>query len=227
MLLAACASRPVSLPSDNEISQSFRRPTPSSLIVLLPAQVETADLEPGAAVLMTALHRRLTAAGYKVIALDEGSYDAIWSQEVAEVGGIYDPHTGVLRRHELMLALGRLVQRVSLETHAAMVMRPQLVLRRAEISGMSATWDGQQRRVPVFGLGADTITNDGSTLGLSVGLDVFTPSGELVMHTYGGILLPYRINVLSSKNEVRSDLFANGTEVIDGVGIALKPFFNI
>jgi hypothetical protein len=152
ILLAACASSSVSLPSDNEISQSFRRPTPSSLIVLLPAQVETADLEPGAAVLMTALHRRLTAAGYKVIALDEGSYDAIWSQEIAEVGGI-EIAAGVLRRRELMLALGRLMQRVSSETHAAMVMRPQLVLRRAEISGMSATWDGQQRRVPV-GLGA-------------------------------------------------------------------------
>jgi hypothetical protein len=125
-----------------------------------------------------------------------------------------------------MLALGRLMQRVSSETHAAMVMRPQLVLRRAEISGMSATWDGQQRRVPVFGLGADTITNDGSTLGLSVGLDVFTSSGERYAYLWRN-LLPYRINVLSGKNEVRSDLFANETEVFDGVGIALKPFFNI
>lgn len=173
---------------------------------------------------MDALHRRLTSAGYKVIALDEGSYDAIWSQEVAEVGGIYDPHTGVLRHRELILALGHLVQRVSSETHAAMVMRPQLVLRPAEISGMSAVWDGQQRRVPVFGLGGDTITHDGSTLGLSVGLDIFTSSGELVMHTYGGILLPYRLNVLSGKNEVRSDLFANENELTDGVTIALKPF---
>lgn len=176
---------------------------------------------------MTALHRSLKTAGYRVVALDKGSYDAIWSQEIAEVGGIYDPHTGVLRRRELMLASGRLVQRVSSETHAAMVMRPQLVLRRAEVSGMSASWDGQQRRVPVFGLGSNTITNDGSTLGLSVGLDIFTSSGELVMHTYGGILLPYRINVLSGKNEVRSDLFANENEVTDGVTIALKPFFKI
>lgn len=224
MFLAACAPSSVSLPSDNQISESFRQPAFSSLIVLLPAQAEAAELQPGAAILMGALHQRLTAAGYKVIALDEGSYDAIWSQEVAEVGGIYDPQTGTLRHRELLLALGHLVQRVSAETHAEVVMRPQLVLRRAEISGMSAVWDGQQRRVPVFGLGGDTITHDGSTLGLSVGLDIFTSSGELVLHTYGGILLPYRVNVLSGKNEVRSDLFANENEVSDGVTIALKPF---
>jgi hypothetical protein len=227
LLLASCASRLPSLPSDNLTSPNFRQPQVASLIVLLPVEVETAELQPGAAILMSTLHQRLTAAGYKVVALDQSSHDAIWSQEVEEVGGIYDQKTGAPRPRESMLALGRLVQRVSAKTHAAVVVRPQLVLRNAEIAGMSAVWDGQQRRISVFGAGGDTIRHDGLTLGLSVGLDIFASSGELVMHTHGGALLPYRVNVQSSKNEVRSNLFANEKDVADGVAIALTPFIKM
>ena len=224
LALSGCASAPPSSrPSDNLIAPNFQAPQAESLIVLLPAEVEAAELQPGVAGLTNALHQQLIAAGYKVVALDQNSHDAIWSQEVEAVGGIYDPKTGALRQHELMLALGHLVQRVSVETHAVMAIRPQLVLRPAGISGMSATWDGQQRRVPVFGLGGDTITHDGSTLGLSVGLNVFASSGELVMSTHGGALLPYRINVQTGKNEVRPDLFATENDVADGVALALAP----
>ncbi len=227
LLLASCASTLPSLPSDNVTSATFRQPQVTSLIVLFPVEAEAAELRPGAAMLMNALHQRLTAAGYKVVALDQSSHDAIWSQEVEAVGGIYDQKTGAPRSREIMLALGRLVQRVSAETHAAVVVRPQLVLRNAEVSGMSAVWDGQQRRISDFGASGDTVTYGGSTLGLSVGLDIFASSGELVMHTHGGALLPYRVNVQSGKNEVRSDLFANEKDVTEGVAIALTPFLKI
>ncbi|WP_395402006.1 hypothetical protein ACHMW6_28495 [Pseudoduganella sp. UC29_106] len=227
LLLAGCVATTPSLPSDNRISPSFRQPPAGSLIVLLPAEVEAAELESGIAILMNALHQRLLASGYKVVKLDQDSHDAIWSQEVKDVGGIYDPNTGALRRHELMLVLGHLVQRVSAETSAAMVIRPRLVLRSADISGASAAWDGQQRRVPVYGAGGDTVRGNGSTLGLSVGLDIFASSGEMVMRTHGGALLPYRANVKSGKNEVRSDLFENESEVADGVAIALAPLLKL
>ncbi|NRR32615.1 hypothetical protein HSX11_20815 [Oxalobacteraceae bacterium] len=227
LLLAACASKAPSLPADNLISPNFRLPQVASLIVLLPAEVESAELQPGAAMLMKSLHQSLTAAGYRVAALDQGSHDAIWTQEVEEVGGIYDQRTGALRSRELTVVLGRLVQRVSAETHAAVVMRPRLVLRGAEISGMSAVWDGQQRHVRTFGAGGDTVTSRGSTLGLSVALDIFASSGEWLMHTHGGALLPYIVNVQTGKNDVRPDLFANEQEIADGVAIALMPFVKI
>lgn len=225
LLLTACAAGPKPAVSDNLIAPNFQQPAAKSLIVLLPPQVEAPDLKPGAAMLVNALHQKLAAAGYKVVALDQGSHDAIWAQEVQEVGGIFDPATGVLRQREFHLAMGHLVQRVCAETQAAMVMRPSLVLREAELAGMSAAWDGQQRRVPEIGGGGGTLSHRGSTLGLSVGLDMFADSGELVMHTFGGALLPYRLNVNSGQNEVRADLFANDAEVADGVAIALAPFF--
>lgn len=190
---------------------------------MLPARVETDDLQPGVDALKSELHRQLTAAGYKVIALDEDSYDTIWSQEVAEVGGVYDAATGALRRREFALAEGHLVQRVSSETRAALVVEPQLVLRKAEVSGVSAVWDCQQRRALVVGGGGDDYRHNGSTLGLSVGLRMFASSGEFVSSTYGGVSLPYRINVRTSSNEVRPDLFANDKDIADGVSLALSP----
>lgn len=224
LLLTACAASVPSLPQDNLVVPGFRQPQTASLIVLLPVEVEAEELRLASPMLMHALHQRLVGAGYQVVALDQGSFDAIWAQELEVVGGIYDPNTGALRQRELLLALGRLAQRVSADTHAAMLVRPQLVLRGAEIAGMSAVWDGQQRRVAVFGAGGDTVTHKGSTLGLSVGLDMFAADGELVMRTHGGIALPFRVNVQSGKNEVRSDLFANDKDVADGVAIALAPF---
>lgn len=224
LLLASCSSGPPSLPSDNLTSPNFQRPQATALIVLLPAETEAAELQPGAAMLMRALRQRLTAAGYRVVALDKSSHEAIWSQEVNEVGGIYDPATGAPRPRELLVALGHLAQRVSAETRAAAVMRPQLVLRNAEVSGMSAVWDGQQRRIAVAGAGGDMVRHDGVTLGVSARLDIFASSGELVMQTHGGILLPYRVNIQSGKNQVRPDLFANEKDIADGVAIALTPF---
>jgi len=224
LMLSACASAPRRVVTDNYISPNFSQPRPNSLIVLLPAGAETEDLQPGAAVLMKALHQRLNAAGYKVVALDQGSHDAIWTQEIEAVGGIYDPKNGAVRPHALMEAVGHLVQRVTSETGAEMVIMPRLLLREAEVSGMSALWDGQQRRVPTFGTGAGTLTQSGSTLGLSVGLEMFATSGEKVMETFGGALLPYRVNARAARNEVRPDLFADESEVAEGAAIALAPF---
>jgi len=224
LMLSACASAPRQAAPDTFVSPNFAQPKPNSLIVLLPPGVEAEDLRAGATILMNALHQRLTAAGYRVVALDKGSHDAIWAQEVEAVGGIYDPSNGAVRPREIIQAVGHLVQRVTSETGGAMVIVPRLQLREAEVSGMSALWDGQQRRVPTFGTGGDTLSHSGSTLGLSVGLEMYATSGEKVMSTYGGALLPYRVNARSAKNEVRADLFADESEVADGVVIALAPF---
>lgn len=223
LLLSACASAPRREVAANYVSPNFVLPKPNSLIVLLPARAETEDMRPGATMLMNALHRHLNAAGYKVVALDQASHDAIWSQEVEAVGGIYDPNSGAVRQREVAQAIGHLVQRVSAETGASLVIMPRLQLREAEISGMSALWDGQQRRVPTFGTGAGTFTQSGSTLGLSVSLQMLATSGETVVSSFGGALLPYRVNARTAKNEVRADLFANDSEIAEGTAIALAP----
>jgi hypothetical protein len=223
LLFSACASSP-KLASDNQIAPEFRRPQPGALILIMPPEFEAIDLQAGAGILKEELHRQLSAAGYKVVALDADSYDAIWAQEVAEVGGIYDANTGQLRRDAYVQALGHLVQRVSSETKASLVVRPRLVLRHAELSGVSAVWDGQLRRSPALGAIGD-VRYDGSTLGLSVGLHMFAASGEMVSSTYGGASLPYRFSLHTNKNEVRPDLFADTVDMADGVRLALIPFF--
>jgi hypothetical protein len=222
-LFVACASISPPLPSDNLIAPGFQRPEAGALIVMLPAKVEAVELEAGVGFLKDQLRQQLNAAGYKVVALHQDSYDTIWEQEVAEVGGIFDATTGALRRREYALAIGHLVQRVSIETKAAMVLEPQLVLRRAEVSGVSAVWDGQQRRGMSRGAAGDEVRSNGTTLGLSVGLRMFASSGEFVLNTHGGASLPYRINLQTSSNEVRPDLFADDKEITDAVALALSP----
>ncbi|MYM67707.1 hypothetical protein GTP45_12795 [Pseudoduganella sp. FT55W] len=191
---------------------------------MLPPEVESVELEAGINGLKQQLHQQLRASGYQVLILDQNSYDTIWNQEIAEVGGIYDSGTGALRRQAYLQALGHLVQRVSSETGAALVVRPQLVLRPAELSGVSAVWDGQQRRKLTKGAGDDTMRHDGTTVGLSVGISMFAPSGEFVLSTHGGASLPFRLNLETKRNEVRSDLFSNDKEIAEGVALALTPF---
>ena len=224
LLFTACASVPPSLPTDNEVASGFSHPESAARIVILPPEAESVELKAGIAGLKEELNRQLRAVGYKVLILDQNSYDAIWNQEVADVGGIYDMCTGALRRSAYMQALGHLVQRVSHETNAALVLRPQLVLRTAELSGVSAVWDGQQRRMPTKGSGDDNVRHDGTTWGLSVGLSMFAPGGELVLSTHGGASLPFRLNLQTQRNEVRSDLFSNDQDIADAVSVALLPF---
>ncbi|GAC1568904.1 MAG: hypothetical protein NVS3B3_22650 [Aquirhabdus sp.] len=139
------------------------------------------------------------------------------------MGGIYDPINGNLKRTEYLKALSFLVQRISGETKATLVLRPNLVLRTAKLAGSAATWDGQQRRVPVLGSANETWRYDGTTQGLSVELTAFSADGALVVHSFGGASLPFRSNLLTSKNEVRPDLFAAENELKEAVELSLKP----
>lgn len=223
ILFTACASVSPPLPADNEVAPGFHSPVPDARILLLPPEVESIELQAGINVLKEEHNRQLRAAGYKVLILDQNSYDSIWNEEVEEVGGIYDKRTGTLQRQAYFQALGHLVQRVSSET-GALVLRSQLVLRTAELSGVSAVWDGQQRRVPTKGAGDDTVRHDGKSWGLSVGISMFTPSGELVLSTHGGASLVFRLNLQTQRNEVRPDLFSNEKDVAEAVSLALLPF---
>jgi hypothetical protein len=224
-LLAACASGAPPLPPDNLLAPSYQAPAPGAVIVLLPPKFEAIDLEEGRNMLMDQLHRQLQAAGYKVVALDQANYETLWAQEVDAVGGIFDAATGGLKRFQFAQARGRLAQRVTSGAHAAMVLEPQLVMRMAELSGSSARWDGQERRLVVNRTGGDDFRHDGTTLALSVGVDLFADSGEQVASTHGGASLIYAVNIDAKRNEVRRNLFATDKEIGEGVALALSPLF--
>lgn len=191
--------------------------------MLLPPSVEADDLDAGKPLLLDQLQRQLKAAGYRVAGLDAANYETIWAQEVEAVGGVYDAKTGKLQSARFARARGQLVQRVSSDTKASMVLQPNLVLRQAQFSGPAARWDGQQRRVLVSNTYARDYRSDGTTLALSVGLDAYAGSGELVASTYGGASMLYTVNIQAAKNEVRGDLFASDKELGEGVALALTP----
>lgn len=222
--LAACASVPPQS-SDNLVSPAFKAPAPGALIVLLPPEAEGAELKEGVRSLLVQLHRQLKVAGYKVAGMEQSNYEIIWAQEIDAVGGIYDPATGKMKRGEYVQARARLIQRVGDSTQAALVVAPYLVLRKAELSGASAQWDGQQRRVPISNSAGRDYRSDGTTLALSVRLETFAGSSEPLAITYGGASMVYSVNIQAARNEARGDLFANDKELGEGVALALSPLF--
>lgn len=222
--LAACASAPQQS-SDNLISPEFKAPAPGALIVLLPPQAEGAELKEGVDSLLVQLHRQLKAAGYKVAGIARSNYETIWAQEVDAVGGVYDTVTGKRRHDAYFQAHAHLVQRVGDDMQAALVIEPRLLLRKATLSGATVQWDGQQRRVLMSNSAGREYRSDGTTVAMSVNLNVFAASGEPVAMTYGGASLVYSVNIQAAKHEVRSDIFANDKELAQGVALSLSPLF--
>ena len=170
------------------------------------------------------LHRQLVIAGYKVAILNAANYEKVWGQEVATVGGVYDPVTGALRREAHARAMSSLAKHICDEHKCALVIRQRLVARKASLDGEYAQWDGQQRYISVVQGGVGRrYSFSGSTHGISVELFAIAADGSLALHTFGGASLLYQMNLHETRNEIRSDLFSNDKEIADGVRLALEP----
>ena len=223
LLLQACAAMAPARPTEEYVAPSFTAPAPGSLLVLLPTKASSAQTKGGEELVIQQIHRQLTSAGYKVVALDAANHAVIWDQEIKAVGGIYDPGTGALRTAAYAQALSALTRRVASETHGAIVISHGLVIRNARLSGTSAEWDGQRRaQVSTRTYGADYRFH-GTTTALSVELLAMSSDGTIAFKTLGGTSLPYRADTFAGEFEVRPDLFATDTETAEGVRIALRP----
>lgn len=223
LALQACATTNTSAPADNYLAPAFRPLPPGALVILLPARGGVPDMSAGEQFVVDQLHRQLTAAGYRVKALDAANYTALWDQEVKLVGGIYDPASGELRTRAYGQALGALAQRIAADTGATLVVSHKLLLRPAPLSGMRAIWDGQNRAQPTAKAHGEDYRFNGDTIGLSVELLGIAGDGSVAFKTYGGTSLPYRADVWDGKHQVRTDLFEKDEETAQGVRIALQP----
>jgi hypothetical protein len=222
LLLIGCASAPPQAAADNRVAPGFVPPKPGALVMLLPPEKNFADLVPGQAMLTEQLHKQLTAAGYRTALLDKANHDDLWRQEVEAAGGIFDPATGARRNEAYARAMANLAQRVCAEAKCALVAQHQLVLRRAELKGRYATWDGQRREIPLTRITAD-VRFSGSARSLSVMLNVIASNGDSAFRTFGGVTLPMQVDVDEARQKMRTDLFTNDAEIADGVRIALAP----
>jgi hypothetical protein len=202
---------------------SYQKPAPEALVLLLPASAEAEELLPGLPVLLNALHTELRAAGYRTALLDKQNYEIIWNQEVDAVGGIFDNSTGKPKLEAHAAAMSALSRRLAHETNAALVILPKLVLRKAELNGTKADWDGRLVLIPTRGTFGDRTRHRGTTPAISVHLLALTDAGALAFNTFGGITLPYVIDFVTERPVLRTDLFSSATDFAEGVKIALKP----
>ena len=153
----------------------------SKRIVLLPSKVDSPQFASGGSVVNRQLYAQLQRANYKVALLDEKNYVETWGQEVAAVGGIYDPHSGWFRPDAYARALSSLVKRITAEVDCSMVLAPRFVLQSAKVSHSSASWDGVTRaehekdEVLMSNLKYEY---DGTAAGLSLELMAFNDKGE-------------------------------------------------
>jgi hypothetical protein len=202
---------------------SFKPPASGSLILLLPPSTEAPELDAGVATLLQALHSELAAAGFRTALLDKANYETIWAQEVEAVGGIYDSRTGSLKPVERALAIAALTKRLAQETSASLVITPRLVLRKAELSGTKASWDGRLVLVPTRGTFGGSSSSTGTTTAVSVQLLALARDGTLAFNTFGGVTLPYAINFVSERPELREKIFSDKNDLAKAAEIALGP----
>jgi len=226
LLLQACAPIAPARSTDEYVAPSFKAPSPGSLLVLLPARSSASDVAGGEEFVLQQIHRQLTGAGYKVVALGAANYAVVWDQEVNAVGGVYDTRTGALRTAAYAQALSALAKRVASETHGALVISHGLVIRQAKLLGTNAEWDGQRRLPPTTKTYGSEYQFHGTTSALSVELLAIADDGTVAFKTLGGTSLPYRADTLAGQYEIRPDLFATDSETAEGVRIALRPLLS-
>jgi len=228
-LLTGCATSDVVQP-DNKFAKNFQAPDRSKRIVLLPSKVDSPQFASGGSVVNRQLYAQLQRANYKVAVLDEKNYVETWGQEVAAVGGIYDPQSGRFRPDAYARALSSLVKRITAEVDCSMVLAPRFVLQTAKVSHSSASWDGVTRaehekdEVLMSNLKYEY---DGTAAGLSLELMAFNDKGEWEFTTYGGILLPYQSDVKKKKGVLRSDLFSDPKEIREATDLVLSPLQSV
>lgn len=222
LALVACAAPAQRPPADTILGKHFTKPPAGSLIVLLPP-AQTPDFEAGENFMAAQLGAQLMAAGYRAAMLPASNYNEIWQQEIAAVGGIFDPATGASRPEAFTLAMGNLARRICAEAQCAMIIQQRLVERTATLNGFVADWDGQTRRIQTRGALGQDYKFTGSTLAISVELVGVMADGGVGFRTYGGATLPFQTNVRESRNELRANLFQDDKEIADGVRISLQP----
>ena len=142
--IAAFAGAAAAPSSSNEQALVRVSPRPAVLVVL-PPLAQFPEFTDGQDAVEEELIGLLVGAGYKVRRLVRSEFVTALTEEIAAVGGIYDPVTGQQNpaRHDEVL--GRLTRRLVDENEAAMVLSSRLVLRTATVRGDAAEWDGQVR----------------------------------------------------------------------------------
>lgn len=220
---SACVTLPPPKPAaDNIIDKRFTAPAAGEMIVLLPPTKQVGN-EAGMKHLRDQLSAQLTSAGYRVAPLDEARHQALWTQVVAEAGGLYDPETGTAIPKARAQADSKLAQHICAEMKCAMLIQAELVRRQAKLSGTWAEWDGQRRPISTMGTNDRPYTFSGSAPSISVEVRATMANGNMGFRTHGGVALPHVPDVKRVRTVLRTDLFEDDRDIASGLQVALEP----
>lgn len=208
-----------------------------STVVILPPQSRFQDFLGGSEVVFQELEAQLVNLGFNVISyVDKSSYTELL---LDVFGGEY---VADLKANEAMLSELNLfgdgvelaiksteqkslkVYKYLREKHSAsLVIHPSFVMKQAKLKRRKAVWDGVKIRQIVKGPGSRSYQWKGSTKGVSLELDVYTASKEWLLTTYGGVALPFYVDLRDAEMKQVEDLYSNESGVEDGVAASLLP----
>ncbi len=226
-LLAGCATPSAKPPPGSYRSETLARLPAGSKLLILHVPASTPAFRPGDPIVVAALTKQLTEAGYRVGLVPFDDYRLLVRDELASLGSrLTGDQAKDIARAEAA-ALPRLARIGGSTEGAALLISSRLVLREAELWQSHATWDGQTRAVQFKGTKATLANIQGTGPGLSIELLAHNAEGRLQFRWYGGASLPYMAGGVDGRNpEPREDLFHSGVELEQGVRLALRPLLS-
>ncbi len=225
--LFGCSTSPhVSV--DNAYSKAFKGVIKENPILLLPVKMAIKEFNKADAIVSESVVRQLEFHGWSVVTLNRAVYDQKWSEIVKEIGGIYSPATGRLNTDKYYDAIVKFTKIISREKIYSAILFPSFELKKAELKGKHAYWDGVRRKKIVKGTSDENMRWSGNTRGLSLKIWAFDSAGEWLFTSYGGLVLPFYTSMYNSREEskLRLDMFDNSKNIESGVNVALLPIIN-
>jgi len=168
------------------------------------------------------IYTQLQRMGYQSVFLNEENYENLWNSAVGKVGGLYDSKTGNFKPQAYVEAMKILAVNIASEVEYSVLIVPNFVVKRAKVSGKFVSWDGVYRDYLMKNQTYNSYSFHGETKGLSLELRAFSSDGAWLFNSYGGVSLPYEVNMEEAKHEMRDKLFESREEIEEGVRLALS-----
>jgi hypothetical protein len=169
------------------------------------------------------LHDYLGTNNYEV--LPQKYFVDSWNRNLNKIGGLYDPMTGRFSRKRFDKCLEVTASDLSDSFDFSYIVFPDLIVKSVKLNKYSdlGDWHGVTRHLPKNG-----VYKNGwrAAKAASIMVTAFTKDKELHFQSVGGLDF---IQISTKEGRIyklrpRKNLFANQTDLAEGVNISLHPF---
>ena len=216
--LTACSQQPTKPASVDEAQKR---------IVVLPVFSLVKDFRQYSDDVHQRLLRQLKSMGYDTIVLEHTQYQQMRRQALEQSGSIYNPMVGEFVPYKEDIYLASLVEQLRTQESFDLILLPELVLRDAKLDGDLMVWDGGKLPFQISGDKKQRYKTPSRVRGLSLEIEVYTPTLRQKVRHFGAIAVPYYfdLNTKPPSFKLRENLF-DGKVVDAGVGLAIEPLVN-